>query len=119
MDCKANKHRPITDVADYPQEHDLTFVFAGSLSVCSPRTAQSIRLLGGLIAAEDDPNETSIIARADISEDAFYALRQKNDGQALAAVCRQMCRATTPSWRCRPGRSLPSLRGRANTACCW
>jgi hypothetical protein len=89
MDCKANKHRPITDVADYAQEHDLTFVFASGVSVCSPNAAPSIRLLGGLIAA-DEINETFIIARADISEGAFYALRQKKDGHALAEICRQM-----------------------------
>ena len=89
MDCKANKGRPITDIADYAQEHDLTFMFAGGVSVCSPNATPSIRLLGGLIAT-DKLNKTSIIARADISDDAFYALRQKKDGQALAAVCRQM-----------------------------
>jgi hypothetical protein len=88
MKCRANKGRPITDVADYPGEHDLTFVFAGGVSVCSPNAAPSIRLLGGLIAA-DDLKQTFITARADISEDAFAALRQRKNGQELAAVCRQ------------------------------
>jgi hypothetical protein len=89
MDCKANKSRPIMDIADYAREHDLTFVFAGSVSVCSPNAALSIRLLGDIVAT-DEIKETSIIARPDIAEDAFYALRQQKDGQALAAVCRQM-----------------------------
>jgi hypothetical protein len=88
MKCRANKGRPITDVANYSQEHDLTFVFAGGVSVCSPNAAPSIRLLGGLISA-DDLNETSITARADISQDAFYALRQRRNGGELAAVCCQ------------------------------
>lgn len=89
MDCRANKGRPIMDIADYAHEHDLTFVFTGNVSVCSPNAAPSIRLLGDLIAT-DEINETSIIARPDIAEDAFYTLRQKKDGQALAAACRQM-----------------------------
>src|SRR5262249_19524515 len=88
MKCKANKDRPLADVADYFQEHDLTFVFAGGVSVCSPNAAPSMRLLGSLIAA--NLNQTFIAARADISEDAFYALRRRKNGQELAAVCGQM-----------------------------
>ena len=50
--------------------------------------APSVQLLGGLIAT-DELNKTSI-GCADISEGAFYALRQKRDGQTLATVCQQM-----------------------------
>ncbi len=89
MDCKANKSRAVMDIANYAHEHDLTFVFAGGVSVCSPTAAPPIRLPGDLIATAE-LNETSIIARPDITEDAFYMLRQKKDGQELAAVCRQM-----------------------------
>ena len=87
MDCKANKSRPIMDIASYSHEHDLTFLFAGSVSVCSPNAAPSIRLLDNLIAT-DKINQTSIIARPDITKDAFEALRQKKDVDALAATCR-------------------------------
>jgi len=85
MDCKANKSRSLADVDQIDREVplELVFLFSNTVRACSPNAPASIRLLGDLV----EVNETRI-ARANITEDAFNALRQNKDGQALAIACR-------------------------------
>jgi hypothetical protein len=74
MKCKSNKARPTTtNVEHVLQELDLTFVFGDRVSLCSPNSAPSIRLLSNVI--EDTSwrrlNETEI-RLSNVTADDFY-----------------------------------------------
>ena len=86
MDCKANKGRSVTDAADHPTEHDLTFLFGDTVGVCSPYAPPSIELLNEL-AVLDELHETRI-ARVNMAPDAFSTLRDNRSGQTLVDVVR-------------------------------
>jgi hypothetical protein len=83
--CKSNKSRSIEEAGHIHHEIDFVFVFGREIRACSPTTAPSVKLLDTVNA---DLGHT-LIARAGITENQFYRLRQAKDGAALARVCRE------------------------------
>lgn len=89
MKCKASKSHEIDDMEVLGNEANLFFEFGDSPRVHGVKVACLLGLLGGSINNEllDD----AWVARVDISADAFYELRSRKDGVALADFCRSAC----------------------------
>lgn len=74
MKCKANKARPVMeDLKEVLQELDLTFIFGDEVFLCSPNSAQSVKLLGKVLEETSVRrlNETEV-RLANMSSEAFY-----------------------------------------------
>jgi hypothetical protein len=84
MKCKSNKARQIaTDPEQMLHELDLTFTFGDRVSLCSPNSAPSVRLLGSVLdeASLRRLSETEI--RLNASLEAFYRCIDARSGAVL------------------------------------
>lgn len=86
MKCKANKAHEIEDAEALGNEANLIFEFGASPQVHGIKISG---LLGGSI--DKELFDETWLARADLSAEAFYELRSRKDGAALADFCRSAC----------------------------
>lgn len=97
MKCKSNKARPITTDRDQMlQELDLTFTFGDSVSLCSPNSAPSVRLLDNVLDEESlrRLNETEI--RSNVSPEDFYrCIDARSEAMLVETFCASGASKTT------------------------
>lgn len=84
MKCKSNKARPITTDPDQMlQELDLTFIFGDSVSLCSPNSIPSVRLLANLLDEARLRRLSETELRLNVSPEAFYRCVDARSGEVL------------------------------------
>lgn len=89
MKCKASKSHEIDDVEVLGSEANLLFEFGDSPQVHGVKAAHLLGLLGS--SANMELFDEAWVARADMSAEAFYELRSRKNGPALADFCRSAC----------------------------
>jgi len=87
LKCKSNKDWQLSDADRLIDQIDMVFTFGDTVQVCSPNTPPSVELLGNLFTPEE--LNTTRIARANVTAEQFYQLREQKDGPTLAEVSRK------------------------------
>lgn len=86
MKCKSNKDRPLSFI-EQNEDVDLVFFFGPEgVQICSPDSELSIALLEDQLVSAEALKKTSI-ARVDLTEDQFVAIRNTKDRDGLVTAC--------------------------------
>ena len=88
LKCKSSKARPLTaELRNLVHEFNLTFVFGPEVMLCSPDSAQSLRLLEEALGDVGGMDLLSTEIRlADIPEGEFHDCLESRDPQSIIGI---------------------------------